>query len=151
MWWDGSCMLNYTPVSKVERTPDGYPYYFATWDSVFRQKQSALEKDWVQHMNADTVIEYLQNNSQMIVSPGTDYISPNESTELSTIRTQCANTVISYSWKMVYADSDEEFETLYAELLSRTEALGYSQIFQFDLDNARAEADAKANAVSPQE
>lgn len=151
MWWDGSCMLNYTPVSKVERTPDGYPYYFATWDSVFRQKQSALEKDWVQHMNADTVIEYLQNNNQMIVSPGTDYISPNVSTELSTIRTQCASAVISYSWKMVYADSDEEFEALYAELLSRTEALGYSQIYQFDLDNARAEADAKANAVSPQE
>ncbi|MCM1307896.1 MAG: extracellular solute-binding protein [Butyrivibrio sp.] len=150
MWWDGACMLNYTPVSKVEQTPDGYPYYFAAWDSLLRQNRSALEKDWARHMNADTVMEYLQNSGHMIVSPGTDYISPDESTELSTIRTQCADTIVSYSWKMVYAESDEEFEGLYSELLSRTKALGYSQIYRFDLENAREEAKAKADAALPQ-
>lgn len=147
MWWDGSCMLNYTPVSKVEKTPGGYPYYFATWESVFRKNKSALESDWSEHMHAGTVIEYLQKNNQIIVSPGTDHISPDETTELSTIRSQCANTIITYSWKMVFAQSDDEFNSLYKELLSRAESLGYSQIYQFDLNNAKAEAAAKAAAV----
>lgn len=143
MWWDGSCKLNYTPISKVELTPDGYPYYFATWPSITGRTSSVLEDDWFRHMNADSVIGYLQNNQQLIVSPGSDYISPDESTELSMIRTQCANTIVAYSWKMVFADSDAAFEDLYAQLLSKTAALGYAQIYQFDLDSAKAEAAAK--------
>ncbi len=151
MWWDGACKLNYTPVSKVELTPGGYPYYFAAWDSLKNRQKTLLDESWSQYMKADTVMEYLQNNGQLIVSPGTDFISSAESTELSTIRSQCAKTIISYSWKMVFADTDEDFERLYGELLSRASALGYSQIFQFDLENAKAEAAVKADLPSDTE
>lgn len=145
MWWEGACMLNYAPVSKVEQTSEGYSYYFALWNSLNNESKSALEKDWSNHMGAETVMEYLQSNNQLTISPATDYISPSESTELSTIRSQCAKLIVSYSWKMVFADSDKEFDNLYNELITKVTALGYSQIYQFDLENARTEANVKAS------
>lgn len=147
-WMDGICRLNYKPVSTVECSPDGYPYYFSTWDSVVALRQSDLEKDWSAHIGASSVMSYLKNNDALIVSPGVSYKAGKESTELSTIRVQCASAVTGYSWKMVFAVSDAEFNNLYSELLSRTSALGYSQILEYDMNNAKGEAAAKADLLS---
>lgn len=142
-WLDGICKLNYKPVSTAECTPDGYPYYFSTWDSVIAMRQSDIEKDWASHIGSQSVMDYLQDNNALIVSPGVSYKAAKETTELSTIRVQCAAAITEYSWKMVFATDDSEFNSLYSDLLNRTTALGYSQIYEYDLTNAKYEAEAK--------
>lgn len=142
-WLDGICKLNYKPVSTAECTPDGYPYYFSTWDSVIAMRQSDIEKDWASHIGSQSVMDYLQDNNALIVSPGVSYKAAKETTELSTIRVQCAAAITEYSWKMVFATDDSEFSSLYSDLLNRTTALGYSQIYEYDLTNAKDEAEAK--------
>lgn len=142
-WMDGICKLNYKPVSNAECTPDGYPYYFSTWDSVIAMRQSDIEKDWASHIGSQSVMDYLQDNNALIVSPGVSYKAAKETTELSTIRVQCAAAITEYSWKMVFATDDSEFNSLYSDLLNRTTALGYSQIYEYDLTNAKDEAEAK--------
>lgn len=142
-WLDGICKLNYKPVSTAECTPDGYPYYFSTWDSVIAMRQSDIEKDWASHIGSQSVMDYLQDNNALIVSPGVSYKTAKETTELSTIRVQCAAAITEYSWKMVFATDDSEFNSLYSDLLNRTTALGYSQIYEYDLANAKDEAEAK--------
>lgn len=142
-WLDGICKLNYKPVSTAECTPDGYPYYFSTWDSVIAMRQSDIEKDWASHIGSQSVMDYLQDNNALIVSPGVSYKAAKETTELSTIRVQCAAAITEYSWKMVFATDDSEFSSLYSDLLNRTTALGYSQIYEYDLANAKDEAEAK--------
>lgn len=142
-WLDGICKLNYKPVSTAECTPDGYPYYFSTWDSVIAMRQSDIEKDWASHIGSQSVMDYLQDNNALIVSPGVSYKAAKETTELSTIRVQCAAAITEYSWKMVFATDDSEFNSLYSDLLNRTTALGYSQIYEYDLTNAKDEAEAK--------
>ncbi len=142
-WMDGICKLNYKPVANAECTPDGYPYYFSTWDSVIAMRQSDIEKDWASHIGSQSVMNYLQDNNALIVSPGVSYKATKETTELSTIRVQCAAAITEYSWKMVFATDDSEFNSLYSDLLNRTTALGYSQIYEYDLTNAKDEAEAK--------
>lgn len=142
-WMDGICKLNYKPVANAECTPDGYPYYFSTWDSVIAMRQSDIEKDWASHIGSQSVMNYLQDNNALIVSPGVSYKAAKETTELSTIRVQCATAITEYSWKMVFATDDSEFNSLYSDLLNRTTALGYSQIYEYDLTNAKDEAEAK--------
>ncbi len=142
-WMDGICKLNYKPVSNAECTPDGYPYYFSTWDSVIAMRQSDIEKDWASHIGSQSIMDYLQDNNALIVSPGVSYKAAKETTELSTIRVQCAAAINEYSWKMVFASDEREFNSLYSDLLNRTTALGYSQIYEYDLTNAKDEADAK--------
>ena len=142
-WLDGICKLNYKPVSTAECTPDGYPYYFSTWDSVIAMRQSDIEKNWASHIGSQSVMDYLQDNNALIVSPGVSYKAAKETTELSTIRVQCAAAITEYSWKMVFATDDSEFSSLYSDLLNRTTALGYSQIYEYDLANAKDEAEAK--------
>lgn len=143
-WLDGICKLNYKPVSNAECTPDGYPYYFSTWDSVIAMRQSDIEKDWSSHIGSRSVMDYLQDNNALIVSPGVSYKAAKETTELSTIRVQCAAAINEYSWKMVFAPDEGEFNSLYSDLLDRTAALGYSKIYEYDLTNAKGEADAKS-------
>ena len=142
-WADGICRLNFKPVSTVERSPEGFTYYFSGWDSVIALHQSDLEKDWAKRMGASSVIDYLTDNGQLIVSPGVAYSASEESTEIATIRVQCAAVIVSYSWKMVFASDEDEFCSLYEELLLRTAALGYSQVLEYDMINAQGEAEAK--------
>ena len=146
-WMDGICRLNYKPVSNAECSPDGYPYYFSTWDSVIALKQSDIEKDWSSHIGSQSVIDYLQDNNALIVSPSVSYKATKETTELSTIRVQCASAITEYSWKMVFAADDTEFNSLYSDLINRTTALGYSQIYDYDLTNAKGEAEAKISLM----
>ena len=143
IWADGICRLNFKPVSSVERSPEGFTYYFSSWDSVVSMNQSDLEKDWSEHMNASSVMDYLTKNDQLIVSPGIAYTPTEETTELAAIRIQCASAITSYSWKMVFAADNKEFQSLYDELLTRTAALGYSQILEYDMLNAKGEAEVK--------
>lgn len=106
-------------------------------------RQSDIEKDWASHIGFQSIMDYLQDNNALIVSPGVSYKAAKETTELSTIRVQCAAAINEYSWKMVFASDEREFNSLYSDLLSRTTALGYSQIYEYDLTNAKDEADAK--------
>ncbi len=142
-WIDGICQLNYSPVSEIEVDENGYSYYYSQWPSVLKLSESDLEADWSEYMGVSSVMEYLKNNDQLIVSPGTDYTAYKETTELATIRTQCASLIVSYSWDMVFAADKEEFDTLYAALLKKTNALGYKDVLEYDMDNAKQEAQAK--------
>lgn len=147
-WSDGICQLNYNPVATVERAPEGFTYYFSTWDSIISVQQSNLEKDWSEHVNAISVMDYLLDNEQLIVSPGVTYSETGDSTEITTIRMQCASVIVSYSWKMVFASDDSEFQALYDDLCTRTAALGYSQVLEYDMLNAHGEAEAKLELLN---
>ncbi|MGN0370796.1 MAG: ABC transporter substrate-binding protein [Butyrivibrio sp.] len=148
MWADGTCALNFSPVTQNELDENGYPYYFSQWDSVLSLAQSEIEQNWSEYMVASTVMEYLNEHDEILVSPGTDYVAYKETTELSTIRSQCSGLVVQYSWAMVFAKDEAEFESLYEELILKAEALGYKDILEYDMENAMAEGEIKKEILS---
>lgn len=148
LWMDGICTLNYKPVTNSELTERGFLYFFGSWDSVIYSELRDFEKSWSTYYDAVSAVDYIKKHNQIIVSVGTDYVAPKESSELKTIRSQCAKTIIEYSWNMVFAEDDASFDALYSELLTKTKALGYSQILEYDMINAKAEADAKKEVLN---
>lgn len=99
-------------------------------------------KDWASHIGSQSVMDYLQDNNALIVSPGVSYKAAKETTELSTIRVQCAAAINEYSWKWFCLGRERIQQSVFG-LLNRTTALGYSKIYEYDLTNAKDEADAK--------
>ena len=50
---------------------------------------------------------------------------PAESIDLQQIRNSVASVICEYSWKMIYAADEAEFNALYAEMVDKANGLGY--------------------------
>ncbi len=110
----GASALNTTAVLPADVDPEtGYPYSYTFWPSYQELTSTPLTEDWESKMGgATSTIEYLKGNDQLLVGPGSGYATPADSSEIETLRNQVKAIVVQYSWQMVFADSDAQFESL---------------------------------------
>lgn len=112
-WKDGVSALNYKAVNQLDSNPDtGICYDYTTWDSVLAGKTDPLTTDWQEKMGAQTTMEYLNSKGQILVAPGSAYVVPEEDSQITTLRGQCKASIVEYSWKMVFAADENEFNSL---------------------------------------
>ena len=120
-------------------------------NAAMRSGSSALEpianpltEDWSAKMGgATSTMEYLQTNDQVLVAPGASYAAPADDSEIETLRNQVKEIIKQYSWQMVFAESESQFESLRDELIETANGLGYEQVLEFDMDNAKSQNDAR--------
>ncbi len=86
---------------------------------------------------AESTIGYLEENDQLLVAPGASYVAPEDSSEISTLRNQAKATIIEYSWRMVFAKDEAEFDQLLKEMQETADGLGYQTVLEFDMNNAK--------------
>lgn len=98
-------------------------------------------------MQAESTREYLKAHNMMIVAPASSYQAPTETSEQTTIRSQCKKAIQDYSWKMIFARNKVEFETLLKELRDTVYSYGYEDILEYDMQNVRAKTQAGLEAV----
>ena len=146
-WRDGICELNYMPVGKNELDEKGYPYQYLGWDSVTKMEETALDLDWKQKMQAENTMDYLMKNNKLAVAPGCGYTAPSDTSEETAIRRQCRTVIQKYSWNMIFAESEEEFNRLFEMMRNEAKSLGYEKIFAFDMKCAHAKEQARQAAV----
>ena len=90
-----------------------------------RMNKTPLQEDWSRVMQAESTREYLEAHNMMIVAPASSYQAPTETSEQTTIRSQCKKAIQDYSWKMIFARNKVEFETLLKELRDTVYSYGY--------------------------
>lgn len=142
-WVDGSSALNYKTVALTEKNKDGYYYYYSLWDSVKELNKNALTDDWSKVTGAETTMEYLINNNMLLVEKGNLYVAPAENSEQITIRNQCKKVIQNYSWDMVFAKDEKEFNMLLDEMIETVKSYGYDEILEYDMLHAKAEKNTK--------
>lgn len=147
IWSDGISALNFNPVMQNDIAPNGYPYSYLMWDSVINREATTLDRMWREYMNADSTMEYLAQNNMMIIAPGCSYAIPMESSEISTMRSQCTTIILDYSWRMIFAEDEEAFDALLATMQEKVKSLGYDEVYAVDLQNAIAQNEARQKAV----
>ncbi|UOE44235.1 ABC transporter substrate-binding protein [Agromyces larvae] len=142
---DGVSTLNISAVLPIDTDPNtGFPYSYKFWPSYQELVQTPLSEDWSSKMGgATTTVEYLQSSDQLLVAPGASYAAPADSSEIETLRNQVKAIVVQYSWQMVFAENEAQFESLKKELQETAAGLGYDQVLEFDLENAKAQNDAR--------
>ncbi len=146
-WSAGVSALNYKPISRLDLTPEGFPYYYALWDSVYLKDLSPIETDWQEYYNCANAVDYLKEHDLLLVAPGSGYSSPKESSEISAIRSQCRYVITDYSWKMIFADNEEQFFILQEEMQNKLASLGYDRVCENDLMNAQNQNEARVAAA----
>jgi putative aldouronate transport system substrate-binding protein len=148
-WSDGASKLNIKTAGIVDCDPDtGMCYNYLRWDDYRSRVETKLSKDWSAHNgNAASGIDYLTKNNKVLVIPGTNYATPEYTTDISTIKEQCKQSIVEYSWKMVFAKDDAEFSSLLKEMQNTVKGLGYDQVLAVDKQNCKDKFAAEATLV----
>ena len=136
---DGVSALNVNTVLPIDINPEtGFPYAYTMWESYQNETTDPVKEDWSKNMGgAESTIGYLEENDQLLVAPGASYVAPEDSSEISTLRNQAKATIIEYSWRMVFAKDEAEFDQLLKEMQETADGLGYQTVLEFDMNNAK--------------
>lgn len=133
-WKDGLCELNYKPVGVIDSDSEtGVCYNYQKWEDYQEKTASALTEDWSAHYdNATTAIDYLNEKGLLLVNPGTNFAANDYTTDISTIKEQCKQIIVEDSWKMIFADSEDEFNSILEDMQTTVKGLGYDDVFAVD-------------------
>lgn len=136
-WKDGISALNYNAVGITEVDQEtNMNYNYARWDDYTKLTQTALSKDWSAHNdNYATGIDYYKDKNMLAVSPGIPFTGTDYSTDISAIKEQCKQIIVQYSWQMVFAKNEAEFNSLLKEMQDTALGLGYDQVYAVDKKN----------------
>ena len=148
-WTDGGPALNFKPLSPVDIDPRiGEPYLSTMWSSVLEKNTTPLDTDWQDKSGgAKTTIEFLESKDALSVSPGTSYIQPEASSDITTLRNQCKTVIVDDSWKMVFAKDETEFESILKHMQDTVKGLGYEEVLELDMKNAKEQSACRIQAV----
>ncbi len=141
-WKDGVSTLNVKTVGVVDTDPDtGMCYNYQRWDDYQKRIATKLSEDWSAHNDgALSAIEELDSKGLLLVLPGTDYATPEYSTDINTIKEQCKQIIVEYSWKMVFAADDDDFNAQYEKMKETVTGLGYEDVLAVDMANSSDKA-----------
>ena len=68
------------------------------------------------------------------VSPGTDYTTPSEPSDITTMRAQLREIVTAAGWQMIYAADEAEFDALWTEMKAQLPDFGYDEVLAYDME-----------------
>lgn len=144
---DGSFQMNNTTWAIDASNPDtdGETYNYNTWASYNETLTSDIMNDWREFTGYTTQDEYLRNLPKA-VAIGNTYSESPKGDELEIIWEQVITVIKDYSWKAIYANSDEEYESIVAEMIEKANEYGYDQCVEYCLNEAalRKAAEDKA-------
>ena len=124
----------------------GYPYNASMWPSQLAKNTDPLSTDWSAHMGgAKTTMEYLKKNDKIMVAPGSSYVTPDESSQIKTLRGQVKTEIVNASWKASFAKDDNEFNALLDEMRSKVDGMGYKQVLDVDMKDAKDQNTARVD------
>lgn len=136
-WQEGRSRLSLEPMVSVEVGPSGFPYNRTLWSCYGKEKEqasedsiSALKADWCSFMEADYEMDYLVKNGRLSVIPA--YKSYEAGAEKNTERQSCVKVIEQYLWRLIYAESKEQYEALWADMNHKLSKMGYQELMEAD-------------------
>lgn len=132
---EGFCQFNDTMVQLKDINPEtGESFYSENWTSTIVNNYGVVSQQWTNQFGAASPADYLKNNHLLDVYIKTDYVAGEESEQLLLVREKCAGLIKEYSWKMVFADNEEQFSDYWDTLLVLLDKNGYQQVEEADLN-----------------
>lgn len=141
---DGNNQINQWIVSAQDTNPlTGETYgkdYWASWKAATRTQ---MKEEWTEKFGAMEPFEYMQKNNVALVSPNVSVSLPSDPTDISVIRESCNKAVCDYTWKMIFAADDAEFDAIWDEMTEYLDGFGFQDLYKFDTEKHQIEVDAK--------
>lgn len=144
LWGDGNNQINQWIVGAVDTDPNtGEPYGSDYWSSTIEKNQTQTTEEWAEQFGADNEVKYFEASGQLSPIPSINVPLESDSTDIALDRSQCGTEICNDSWKMIYATSDEEFDTMWDEMCTQLEGLGWDELVEFDTQKYQVVVDAR--------
>ncbi|MCE5344232.1 MAG: hypothetical protein LLF96_11710 [Eubacteriales bacterium] len=144
---DGKQAINNSTILMNAYDPEGgFCYNHDAWDDGIAKLANNMLKAWSADYagGARTGVEYYKLTGRFSLHPLTMYTIAARPDDLAIKRSQFAPIMKEYSWKCVYAASDEEFTTLWNEMVEKCKAFGYDDVTAFYMGEIQNKLDAIA-------
>ena len=134
-WSDGTCKINYPLVHQDNPNSliGGEPVTSSLWKSTLENGRNEYSNRWEELYGVFSPLEYLANNGQLAVNPGTDYSTPADPSDIATIRAQLSTMTKNAGWQMIYAESDEEFQKIWDDMKAQLDDFGWQELCEYDM------------------
>lgn len=134
---DGQLQINCITWSLDATNPDsnGETFNDEMWKSNQTEALCDIDQDWRDFTGCETINEYMSSGNYT-VSPGSAYVNPQKSDELKTTWSQVTGCITEYSWKAIYANSDEEFDAIVSEMVGKANSYGYKKCWEWTNEQA---------------
>lgn len=134
---DGMLQINLTSWSIDATNPESNneTYNWETWRSMQGEANSDIQQDWRDFVGYDYTQDYM-GSCDYNVMPGTSYSESERSEELEVMWKQVTECIKTYSWRAIYATTDEEFDELVAEMIKKCNEYGYQDIVTWSEEEA---------------
>ena len=145
-WSDGTFQANAITwnVDSVNPDSNGETYNYQNWASYQATQNYDVLNDWRNYTGFTTQDEYLDSRAHT-VSIATPYTQTSRSDELDVVWQQVTTTIKDYSWKAIYAESDDEYNNYVQEMITKANEYGYKECCEFmqqEAANRKAAEDA---------
>lgn len=147
---DGVNKMNFSFVIPAETNPEtGEPYDHNLWETSLKRNPNKLESEWREKMGVLTAKEYFVKNNAIAVAPqgftGKEPLTMDQS--LLQKNKQIGTVIQQYSWKMVFAKNEDEYNKLKADMLKKVKGLGYDEVLAFSVKKAEELFEARKSVT----
>ena len=125
---DGTYLLNALGLQASTVMDDGYTIGYRYWPSSINANATLMQKEVNAMLGTDTLAEYLYENDMVAKSTIAVNMIPPASDEMETRINAIGEIVRDYSWQMVYAKDNTEFESLWTVMVEKAEKQGLSDV-----------------------
>ena len=114
-----------------------------------RDSSNPVLNDWREHFGVTTPREYFEQNDMLSIykvpflPDGARVMSQDLEQKKSTI----GQVVQEYSWRMVFAADEAEFNALWDEMTEKADGLGYQELLAWTIEGAEEEFAARENPL----
>jgi len=134
-WSSTSMILRHRGLEMNPNT--GFTYDPRHWPSAMAVATSPLEIEWQNHFGALGQADWLMQNNMIVTSPAhsIDFIHRPDliGTPLDTILQSCLAVTRPLTWQMIFADTVEEFDALWEEMITTIYGLGWQDLVDQDM------------------
>ncbi|MBO4679170.1 MAG: sugar ABC transporter substrate-binding protein, partial [Lachnospiraceae bacterium] len=140
---DGNNAINQWIVSSISTNPNsGEAYGNAHWSSYKAATATKTKNEWAARFGAAEPVEWMKAHNALLVRPSVSVSLPSEDADITVIRNQVGQEVKDASWKMIFAKSDAEFDSMWDTMTTNLDSLGFEQLYKFDVDKYTIELEA---------
>ncbi|MCR5341919.1 MAG: extracellular solute-binding protein [Butyrivibrio sp.] len=147
-WKAGVSGLNFKPVDLKNADKNDIDFCYQNWDDYKEKTTVSITEDWQKHYKTDlTPIQYFEKQNLISVIPGTEWAAEDYPDYIKTVELQCRQTLVDYSWKMVFARDEDEFDSLQDTMLSTLVRLGFDEVIKINVRYAQDRYELLKNAA----
>ena len=118
--------------------PDTGEFYNpAYWSAEVEKNKNVLTNEWSAKFGAENPTEYFLKNNQMKTVVNVNADLGVDSSDIKTIRSQCAQVLKDTSWKMVFAKNQAQFDSLWVDMKKQLDGLGWDDLIKADTEKAQ--------------